>query len=103
MSNEWDANIQAINAILDRTSAEVARKCEVIEKLSDKVQDRDDTIETLQNQLFERLAEINQKDERILFYENEIILRDRWVKDRNLRILELEGQLATALREREGR
>ncbi len=72
MTTEWDANLQAINVILDRTSAEVARKCEVIEKLSDKVQDRDDTIETLQKQLIERLAEINEKDRRIAELEETI-------------------------------
>ncbi len=41
MSNEWDANIQAIHGIFDRDRAEIA---------------------SLKDQLIERLAEINAND-----------------------------------------
>ena len=61
----YAADLQAIADQIDRRDREIVRKCEVIEKLSDKVQDRDDTIESLQKQLIERLAEINEKDNRI--------------------------------------
>ncbi len=80
MSNEWDAHVQAIHGIFDRDRAEIARKSEVIEKLSDKLQDRDDTIETLQKQLIERLAEINEKDGRIGRLEEEILQLTQTVK-----------------------
>ncbi len=85
MSNEWDANIQAINVILDRDRAEIA---------------------SLKDQLIERLAEINEKDRRIAELESQcvtIISNAAGIAEfRDKQIAELEGQLATALREREG-
>ena len=126
----YAADLQAIADQIDRRDREIARKCEVIEKLSDKVQDRDDTIESLQKQLIERLAEINEKDRRIAELEagwdadqhacriiNEIDTQriaeleetatsaQRLLSDALMRIGELEKELreATALREREGR
>ncbi len=103
MTTEWDANIQAISNILDRDRAEIA-------KLKEQVESKDQDIEVLcsghsrltervlelEAKLIERLAEINEKDAQL-------------EKARLLDITRcghigiLEGQIATALREREGR
>ncbi len=78
-----------------------------LQAIADQIDWRDREIASLKDQLIERLAEINEKDRRIAVLEGMRHSREvtaiESLNAANRRIAELEGQLATALREREGR
>ncbi len=76
MTTEWDANLQAINVILDRDSAEIARLTEQYRVLANHGTQLEamlrGQIADLEAKLIERLAEINEKDRRIAELEETI-------------------------------